>query len=165
VDALLARGLSCIAVLDVSGAALLRARDRLGPRARRVEWIEADVTGDWSVSARDIWHDRAVFHFLTARDDRLAYLARLHATVSQGGSVVLATFGPTGPERCSGLPVQRYDALGLSDALGPEFVLVDVVPEAHQTPAGLVQDFIYARFVRAKAAGSESAWTPVKTGL
>ena len=147
-DALLARGVSCIAVLDVSGLALRRAQDRLGARAARVEWIEADVTGDWSVSPRDIWHDRAVFHFLTTPDDRLAYVARLRATLRQGGSVVLATFGPTGPKRCSGLPVQRYDPVSLSEALGPEFVLKEVVPQAHRTPAGLVRDFIYARFVR-----------------
>jgi hypothetical protein len=148
VDALLARGVSCIAVLDLSGAALQRARARLGPRADLVEWIEADVASEWSVSRRDIWHDRAVFHFLTTRDDRFAYLARLRATLRPGGSAVLATFGPTGPERCSGLPVRRYDAHALSEALGGEFVLKDVVPEAHRTPGGRVQDFLYTRFVR-----------------
>ena len=148
VDHLLQRGASCVAVLDVSGAAIAMARHRLGASADRVQWIESDVTGDWSVSPRDIWHDRAVFHFLTDRDDRAAYLTRLHASVKPGGSVVLATFSPTGPERCSGLPVQRYDEVGLADALGREFLLRDVVPEAHRTPAGAIQDFVFTRFVR-----------------
>ena len=147
-DHVLQRGLSCLAVLDVSRAALARARQRLGPAAARVEWIESDVTTDWSVAPRDIWHDRAVFHFLTEPNDRAAYLTRLRATVKPGGSVVLATFGPTGPERCSGLAVRRYDAQDLAVQLGSEFALAEAVPESHRTPAGAVQDFLYARFVR-----------------
>jgi trans-aconitate methyltransferase len=148
VDYLLERGLACISVLDVSGAALARAQQRLGPHADRVEWIESDVTGDWSVSPRDIWHDRAVFHFLTDAADRAAYLSRLHETVKPGGSVVLATFAPTGPERCSGLPVQRYSPADLERVLGSDFALVEDVSESHRTSSGTIQDFTYARLVR-----------------
>jgi ubiquinone/menaquinone biosynthesis C-methylase UbiE len=148
VDVLLASGVSCVAVLDVSSAALERARRRLGSLAQRVEWIEADVTRGWSVSPRDIWHDRAVFHFLVEQADRAAYLARLRTVLKPGGSVVLATFAPTGPERCSGLPVHRYDAASLGEQLGPEFVLAETLTEAHRTPTGTIQDFTYCRFVR-----------------
>ena len=147
-DHLLERGVSCISILDVSGAALARARQRLGPDADRVEWIESDVTNDWSVSPRDIWHDRAVFHFLTDSADRAKYINRLHETVKPGGSVVLATFAPTGPEWCSGLAVQRYSPADLERTLGSDFVLVEDVPESHRTPSGTIQDFTYARFVR-----------------
>ena len=135
-------------MLDVSGAALSRARARLGDQADRVRWIEADVTAEWAVPAVDVWHDRAVFHFLTEADDRTRYVAQLRAAVKPGGTVIMATLALDGPERCSGLPVCRYDAAGLAAELGAGFALVEAVAEAHRTPSGNTQAFNYSRFVR-----------------
>jgi len=141
VDHLVSRGLRCVTVLDVSAAALARARARLGEQADRVRWIEADVTGPWTVSQVNVWHDRALFHFLTEAEDRVRYVAH-------GGTVIIGTFAPDGPERCSGLPVCRYDAAGIGAELGEGFTLVETVAEAHRTPAGAVQSFSDSRFVR-----------------
>jgi uridine phosphorylase len=151
VDRLLTRQVSCVYVLDISAAALARAQERLGPAHAHVRWIEADVTGDWPVPAVDIWHDRAVFHFLTARDDRARYIARLCRALRVGGTAVLVTFAPEGPEQCSGLPVTRYSADTLARELGPEFELVDAVSHRHRTPWGSFQPFLYARFRRVRA--------------
>ena len=148
VDHLLARGLRCLTVLDVSGAALARARARLGAQAEKVEWIEADVTGAWSVAPVDVWHDRADFHFLTEAEDRARYMAHLRLAVKPRGTVIMATFALDGPERCSGLPVCRYDAAGMSAELGVDFILAEKVVDAHRTPSGSVQSFNYYRFVR-----------------
>jgi ubiquinone/menaquinone biosynthesis C-methylase UbiE len=147
VDHLLAKGLRCISVLDISGAALERAQERLGEGAHRVTWIEADVTGEWSVSPVDIWHDRAVFHFLTDAEDRARYIAHLRQFVKPNGAVIVATFSLEGPERCSGLPVRRYDAAGLAAEFGRAFRLVESVADAHKTPSGTVQAFSYNRLV------------------
>ena len=95
----------------------------------------------------DIWHDRAVFHFLTDAADRSRYVAQLRAVVKPGGSVIIGTFALDGPERCSGLPVRRYDAPGIGAELGEGVSLVEAVPESHRTPAGTVQKFNYGRFV------------------
>jgi hypothetical protein len=148
VDHLIARGLRCLTVLDVSGAALGLAQARLGAQAESVRWIEADVTGAWTLPPVDVWHDRAVFHFLTEAEDRARYMAHLRATVKPGGTVIMATFALDGPERCSGLPVCRYDAEGMSAQLEAGFVLVETVADAHRTPSGSVQSFNYSRFVR-----------------
>jgi SAM-dependent methyltransferase len=148
VDCLVERGLQGVIVLDISGAALERARIRLGPRRGLVTWIEADVTGDWSVPPVDIWHDRAVFHFLTEPEERTRYVSRLRETVKPGGSVVIATFALDGPEKCSGLPVMRYSAETLGRELGPELRLAETASELHQTPFGTVQSFCYSRFTR-----------------
>lgn len=146
VDHLLARGLGCITVLDVSGKALARARARTG--AETVRWIEADVTGPWEARPVEIWHDRAVFHFLTAADDRGRYRAHLLSTLKPQGTAIIATFGPDGPERCSGLPVARYSAASLALELGPEFTLVESRACRHTTPWGAAQAFQYARLLR-----------------
>lgn len=148
VDALIARGLDCLAVLDVSGAALHRAKARLGPRASVPIWIEADVTGDWSLEPMDIWHDRAVFHFLTDPGDRARYCAHLRQTLKVGGTAIIATFAPDGPDRCSGLPVARYSPEALSREIGPDLTLVEDVAYAHTTPWGATQSFQYSRFRR-----------------
>ena len=139
----------CVTVLDISGAALARARTRLG-KQHTVQWIEADVTGDWQRPAEsvDIWHDRAVFHFLTDVEDRARYLTHLRQTVRLGGNVIIATFALDGPTKCSGLPVARYSAETLGAELGPGFTLADTVTEAHQTPAGVMQSFCYSWFRR-----------------
>ena len=148
VDHLVSRGLRCVTVLDVSAAALARARARLGDQADRVRWIEADVTGPWTAPPVDIWHDRAVFHFLTEAEDRGRYVAHLRDVVTRGGTAIIGTFAPDGPERCSGLPVCRYNAAGIGAELGPGFTLVETVTDSHRTPTGAVQAFSFSRFVR-----------------
>ena len=125
-----------MAVLDVSGAALARAQARLGEQADRVRWIEAVVTGPWTVPPVDIWHDRAVFHFLTDAEDRARYVAHVREVVNPGGVVIMGTFAPDGPDRCSGLPVCRYDAAGIGAELGEMFTLVETIADAHRTPSG-----------------------------
>ena len=148
VDRLVERGLRGVTVLDISGAALARAKARLGPRQSLVTWIEADVTGEWSVPPVDIWHDRAVFHFLTHAGDRMRYVAGLRQTVKPGGAVIIATFALDGPEKCSGLPVTRYSAETLGEELGAGFQLAETANEQHETPFGTVQSFCYSRFSR-----------------
>ena len=148
VDQLLVQGLDCIAVLDVSGAALQRARRRLGSNSDRVDWIEADVTAEWSWKSADIWHDRAVFHFLTDPCDRARYHAHLKRLLKPGGSAIIATFAPDGPAECSGLPVVRYSPETLASELGPDFALVQSVAHGHQTPWDSTQSFQYSRFVK-----------------
>ena len=138
----------CVTVLDVSAVALARAQERLGEQADRVRWIEADVTGPWAVPPVNIWHDRAVFHFLTEAEDRARYVVHVSDVVKRGGTVIMGTFALDGPERCSGLSVCRYDAAGIGAELGEGFTLVETVAEAHRTPTGDVQPFSYSRFVR-----------------
>jgi SAM-dependent methyltransferase len=148
VDYLAARGLNCLAVLDVSGAALARARMRLGVRAAIPTWLEADVAGEWTLKPMDIWHDRAVFHFLTSADDRQRYRLHLLQTLKPGGSAIVATFSLEGPDRCSGLPVQRYSPDTLAAELGPELAMIEALPYIHTTPWGSRQSFVYCRFKR-----------------
>jgi ubiquinone/menaquinone biosynthesis C-methylase UbiE len=148
VDQLVTRGLTCLAVLDVSGAALERARARIGSAGESVAWIEADAAGDWTSHPIDIWHDRAAFHFLTVSDDRERYVANLRRVVKPTGTVILATFALDGPERCSGLPVTRYSAGTLAGELGEGFTLIDAIPHIHRTPWGATQSFLYSRFQR-----------------
>src|SRR5687767_4087702 len=148
VDILAARGLVCLAVLDVSDAALERARARLGDAADVPTWIAADVTGEWSLKPMDIRHDRAVFHFLTEPNDRARYLAHLRRTLKRDGSAIIATFALDGPTTCSGLPVARYSPESLAAELSAGFRLAESVPHIHQTPWGTSQSFQYSRFVR-----------------
>jgi len=150
VDHLVARGMDCLAVLDVSGAALAPARSRLGLQASIPTWLEADVTGAWTLEPMDIWHDRAVFHFLTSPDDRQKYRRHLLQTLKPGGSAIVATFSLDGPERCSGLPVQRYSPDTLSAELGPELEMIETLPHIHTTPWGSRQSFVYCRFRRVR---------------
>ena len=148
VDALVARGLHCIGVLDVAREALLRAQARLGEQAADVAWIQADVTSMWSWKDVDIWHDRAVFHFLTDARDREKYKERLAEHVKPGGAVIVATFALDGPEKCSGLPVARYSPQTLATELGDRFTLVESRAHLHTTPWGATQAFQYSRFTR-----------------
>jgi 2-polyprenyl-3-methyl-5-hydroxy-6-metoxy-1,4-benzoquinol methylase len=144
VDALRQRGYAAVTVLDLSQAALDAAKQRLGPDAANVQWIAADVT-QWQPSAAfDIWHDRAAFHFLVEAADRDAYLDRLRCGVKPGGHAIIATFALDGPEKCSGLPVQRYDPDGLSKTIGPAFELIDQTAHRHTTPWGAVQSFQFS---------------------
>lgn len=144
VDAWLSGGRGHISVLDISQAAIDMARARLGAAAQRVDWIVGDVTRWQPARTYDIWHDRATFHFLTDPADRLAYAERLRAAVAPSGRAIIATFAPDGPERCSGLPVLRYDPQTLAETIGPPFVLVDSRRHVHATPAGSAQAFQFS---------------------
>ena len=148
VDYLVDRGVHCVAVLDISRRALDVAKARLGSAAARLTWIEADVCGQWSLQPIDIWHDRAVFHFLTVPDQRARYRDRLISVVKRGGAAIVATFAFDGPERCSGLPVVRYSPESLAKELGGELELVESVHSPHHTPWGTTQWFQYSRFAR-----------------
>lgn len=133
-----------VAVMDISPAALERAKARMGANGARVRWVAADVTAAADVGTFGVWHDRALFHFLTAPADRAAYVALLKRTVPAGGHAVIATFAPDGPAQCSGLDVARYDGESLARELGAGFYLLKSVPEVHQTPWGKSQSFQYS---------------------
>lgn len=148
VDALLQDGYRNLAVLDLSANALDTAKKRIGAAASTVDWIVADATTWRPAKTFDIWHDRAAFHFLTDPHDRAAYVERLRSAVAPDGQVIIATFAPYGPEKCSGLPVQRHDSASLSVELGPEFELVETRSETHHTPWHSTQAFQFSRFRR-----------------
>jgi SAM-dependent methyltransferase len=135
-------------VLDVSSAALARARTRLGPKAALAHFIEADVIADWQTPTVDVWHDRALFHFLTVVEQRDAYVRHLRRSLKGGGTAIIATFAPDGPTKCSGLPVERYSPAGVAAVLGPEFEMAETATDSHQTPFGGTQSFSYGRFIR-----------------
>ena len=144
VDDLLAEGYRDLTVLDLSAAALQSARRRLGEREGLVRWIEADITEvDLPARRYDVWHDRAVFHFLTTQQQRDAYVRTVFNAVKPGGHVIVATFAEDGPLQCSGLPVMRYRADELHDQFGEAFTLLKHQKEEHHTPAGKVQQFVY----------------------
>jgi SAM-dependent methyltransferase len=144
VDDLLASGYTDVTVLDLSGVALQKARSRLGSRASDVTWYEADVLSvDLPANHFDVWHDRAVFHFLLSEDERHRYVAQVLRAVKPGGLVIVATFAEDGPEKCSGLPVRRYSADALHSEFGAPFELLGSVPESHLTPGGNEQRFVY----------------------
>ena len=147
VDDLLAIGYCAITVLDVSEEALAKSQRRLGNAARHVMWIAGDVT-EVALSARayDLWHDRAVFHFFTQPEQRTAYVRKLAASLKEGGQVIMATFGPEGPQKCSGLATRRYDADSLLQEFGPQFRLIRHEVKDHRTPFGTTQQFLYCRF-------------------
>ncbi|WP_439365332.1 class I SAM-dependent methyltransferase [Bradyrhizobium sp. DASA03005] len=148
VDALLQDGYRDVAVLDLSANALEAAKKRIGQAASTVDWIVADATTWRPARTYDVWHDRAAFHFLTDPRDRAAYVERLRSTIKPGGHVIIATFAPDGPEKCSGLPVQRHDSASLAAELGPDFELVETRSETHHTPWGSSQAFQFSRFKR-----------------
>lgn len=144
VDNLLAAGYRNLSVLDVSEAALKISRDRLGADSARVNWMVGDVLRvPFDDAAYKVWHDRAVFHFLTDATDRKAYVEQVRRAVRPGGYVLVATFAEDGPEYCSGLPVVRYSAEGLHSEFGLDFQLVRSEHEDHRTPAGAEQSFLY----------------------
>ena len=145
-DSLLAKGFRAISGLDLSGTALEAAKSRLGAQAQKVNWIVADVTLWEPAETYDIWHDRAAFHFLTEESDRAAYVVRMKRALRAGGHAIVATFAPDGPERCSGLPVMRYDAETLGQILGHGFKLVEARKHTHVTPRGSTQSFQFNVF-------------------
>jgi SAM-dependent methyltransferase len=148
VDLLLDAGYEQPTVLDLSSVALEKARARLGNRASLVSWVVDDVTTWSTVGQFDIWHDRAVFHFLVSPEHRHSYVAAMTRALLQGGQAILGTFASDGPERCSGLPVSRYEPETLAAELGSRFHLVESLHEEHLTPSGKVQRFQFSRFVR-----------------
>lgn len=144
VDHLLDDGFQHVTVLDISIAALRVAQQRLGNRSSLVNWLEADITQvELPVSQYDVWHDRAVFHFLTNPEDRQKYVEVVRKSVRPGGHVIVATFAADGPLQCSGLDVARYDSEALHDEFGRGFDLLDSTSEEHHTPFGTDQKFIY----------------------
>ena len=144
VDGLLAAGYRHLTVLDIAEAALTIAQQRLGERTARVTWIEADVlTAPLPVASYAVWHDRAVFHFLTDPRDRARYVARVSESVQPGGHVIVASFAPEGPTECSGLEVVRYSPDAMHAQFGSRFQLLDSVREDHHTPSGATQAFVY----------------------
>ena len=144
VDDLLSHGYEGITVLDVSQTAIDENKKRLGKASERVRWLVADITKTvLPKSVYDVWHDRAVFHFLTQQSDRIAYLRQAAQAVKPGGHVIISTFGLEGPTKCSGLDVVRYDAESLHREFGAHFRLLESVKELHQTPFGTIQQFVY----------------------
>jgi ubiquinone/menaquinone biosynthesis C-methylase UbiE len=144
VDGLLAEGYREVTVLDLAAAALGRAQERLGERAARVRWIVADALEvPLPAASCAVWHDRAVFHFLTDARDRARYVAQVQRVVRPGGHVIVASFDPEGPARCSGLEVVRYSPDDLHAEFGSAFRLLESTKEDHRTPAGVVQPFVY----------------------
>jgi len=147
-DALLDDGFRDLTVLDLSAEALEKAKARLGARAASVQWVTADVT-TWQPDRHfDVWHDRAALHFLTDAQAQAAYAERVTRAVKPGGHVIIFTFAPDGPERCSGLPVVRHDAASLSKLLGSAFELIESRRHDHHTPGGAVQRFQFSCFRR-----------------
>jgi SAM-dependent methyltransferase len=159
VDNLLAEGYTDISVLDISANALGRSRERLGDAAETVTWIESDATTFKPERRYTLWHDRAVLHFLTESADRDKYLEAMRSALKSGGYFVLATFGPEGPERCSGLAVQRYGIDELRTLLGKRFELHAHELVTHVTPEGSTQQFLYSswRSITGKASNARDA--------
>ena len=144
VDDLLTRGYENITVLDISQTAIDANRKRLGRASERVHWLVGDITKvELESSAYDVWHDRAVFHFLIAPSDRAAYVRQVARAMRRGGHVIISAFGPEGPTKCSGLEVVRYGAESLHAEFGAAFHLLGSTVEQHRTPFGTIQQFVY----------------------
>jgi 2-polyprenyl-3-methyl-5-hydroxy-6-metoxy-1,4-benzoquinol methylase len=144
VDDLLLRGYHKVTVLDVSQTAIDVSRQRLGSAAEQVRWLVGDITEiELEQGAYDVWHDRAVFHFLITHEQRLAYVQQVARSMKRDGHVIVSTFGPEGPTKCSGLEVARYDAETLHGEFGARFRFVESSKELHRTPSGTAQQFLY----------------------
>jgi len=148
VDCLCAEGYEHLGVLDISGRALAHARQRLGEKANNIEWYEEDVTLFRPPHRFALWHDRAVFHFLTDAEDRRKYVDTLKCALNPGGHVIIAAFAIGGPAQCSGLDIVQYDAGKLMAELGEDFELVEEAGELHVTPANREQQFMYFHCIR-----------------
>jgi ubiquinone/menaquinone biosynthesis C-methylase UbiE len=146
VDHLLEQTTGSITLLDVSAVALQKVKERLGANAERVHWIVGDVTQIEQLPTCDVWHDRAVFHFLTSADDRRRYIELAVRTIAANGYLIVGVFAPDGPAKCSGLEVCRYDAAGLASEFGKTFCLLRTESVRHTTPAGKSQSFCFAVF-------------------
>ncbi len=148
VDGLIAEGYHDLTVLDIAEPALEQVRARLGASADQVRWIVGDVLGSETIGSFDLWHDRAVFHFLVDAEDRDDYRRRLHGALRPGGVAVVATFGAHAPQECSGLPVRRYTAAELVEELGDGVVCARAVTDVHRTPNGVDQEFTFVAMRR-----------------
>lgn len=147
-DYLIWEGYSNLAVLDISGNALARARNRLGDDAKNVEWYENDITDFEAPLQFSLWHDRAVFHFLTAESDRKRYVKTLQNSLKPGGHLIISAFAIGGPDKCSGLDIVQYDDEKLLAELGENFELIEAQGEIHITPAQKEQKFMYFRLIK-----------------
>ncbi|WP_417670127.1 class I SAM-dependent methyltransferase [Roseibium sp.] len=148
VDNLLASDHGDLAVLDIAAPALDVAKTRLGPQAENVDWIVSNIL-DWQPNKNfDIWHDRAAFHFLTEMDDQRSYIRVMEQALKVGGILIIGTFAPGGPEKCSGLPVRQHDAESLSALLGVRYELLEQLIHMHSTPGGAMQKFSFCAFRR-----------------
>ncbi|MFA4835625.1 MAG: class I SAM-dependent methyltransferase [Dehalococcoidia bacterium] len=146
-DDLLDRGFANVTVLDLSSHAIDKARQRLGNRSGAVTWMEADVTKDSLPHNRyELWHDRAVFHFLTSPEDRSSYVAAVKESLKPNGHLIIATFSPEAPPRCSGLEVVRYTTASLVREFEGSFYLIRSLEQEHVTPSGVRQPYIYCHF-------------------
>lgn len=144
VDDLTAAGYQDLTVLDISATAIDHTRQRLGHASRNIAWVCGDILDAGLPEARySVWHDRAVFHFLTKHTHRVAYVQQVVSAVKKGGHVIVGTFGPEGPKKCSGLDVMRYDADSLHAEFGNRFRLLESAQELHRTPFGNIQQFLY----------------------
>jgi len=144
VDDLIGRGYCNVTVMDISPTAIEHTKKRLGLASQQVTWLVADITqACLRAHSYDVWHDRAVFHFLKEPAQRLAYVRQVASAAKQGGHVIVGTFGPEGPDKCSGLDVMRYDADSLHAEFGSRFRLVESSKELHHTPFGTTQQFLY----------------------
>ena len=149
-DDLIAEGFRHITALDISSAALKFSKGRLGNKIECIGWIEADILrAELPSHHYDLWHDRALFHFLTEREDRLKYIRQLEVSLKPGGYLLMATFGPNGPPKCSGLPIVRYSSESLPQELGAPFQLQQHSTEVHTTPFDTTQEFLYCLFRKA----------------
>jgi len=145
---LLDQGYKKLSVLDISGISIEKAKSQLGEKSSLIEWIEADITKFNVVEQYDVWHDRAVFHFLTEAGDRKGYINSLNQALKLNGHLIIATFSLDAPQKCSGLPVVRYCSDTLHDELGDNFNLVESSEEDHVIPSGVKQNFIFCRFIK-----------------
>ena len=146
IDFMLEDGYQNLSVLDISCSAIQQAKLRLADLAGKVSWIEHDITGFLSDETYDVWHDRAVFHFLTDPLDRSSYVHTMSRALKPGANAIIATFALNGPEKCSGLDVQRYSPDTMIAVLGDSFEFVETISEEHVTPGGATQNFVYCRF-------------------
>ena len=145
---LLDQGYEKLAVLDISGNSIERAKSQIGEKSSEINWIEADVTKYSFMEQYDIWHDRAVFHFLTKAEDRKKYINSLNQALKLNGHLIIATFSLEAPTKCSGLSVVRYSPETLQSELGDNFILAEAVVENHVTPSWVKQNFIFCRFIK-----------------
>ncbi len=150
VDDLLDNGFVDISVLDISPTAIEKSRDRLGTNSENVDWMVGDITEiELPESRFDVWHDRAVFHFLTEPEDRRKYVDVVRRSLKPGGHLIIAAFGPDGPEKCSGLSIVRYSPASMRAEFGSAFELANIFDEIHHTPFGTTQAFVYCHFLKA----------------
>ncbi|MBW2198498.1 MAG: class I SAM-dependent methyltransferase [Deltaproteobacteria bacterium] len=145
---LLDQGYMKLTVLDISGSSIEKAKLQHGEKSKQITWIEADVTKFNFIESFDIWHDRAVFHFLTDAIDRRRYVDSLNQALKPGGHLIISTFGLKAPPKCSGLKVVRYSAATLHNEFGDNFLMAETFDEVHDTPSKVQQNFIYCRFTK-----------------